>query len=325
MILAMISDLRVVLVKLADRLHNMRTLEYLPSEKRREISRETMDIYAPIANRLGHGTAQGRARGPGVPEPGARGVRARPAGGRSRAEGVGGDDRAGAGTSSQKRLAEAGIAAEVTGRQKRLYSIASKMRRRGVDVAQLHDLIAFRIVAPDTRDCYAALGLVHQLWRPVPGRIKDYIAMPKPNFYQSLHTTVISESGTTFEVQIRTREMDLIGERGIAAHWKYKEGRLDPRPDDTPLPMAPAAGGLAEGGLGPAPVPVVAQGGPLSRRGLHVHAQGPRLRLPARGDAHRLRLPGPHGHRAPLRRGEGQRQARARCARRSAAATSSRS
>jgi GTP pyrophosphokinase len=232
MILAMVSDLRVVLVKLADRLHNMRTLEHLPPEKRREMSRETMDIYAPIANRLGMGLLKGELEDLAFqnlePEEFAR-VEREVERGLKGSEGMIEQVR----DQLHGRLAEAGIAAEVTGRQKRLYSIASKMRRRGVDAAQLHDLIAFRIVAPDTRDCYAALGLVHQLWRPVPGRIKDYIAMPKPNFYQSLHTTVISESGTTFEVQIRTREMDLIGERGIAAHWKYKEGRLDPRPDDT--------------------------------------------------------------------------------------------
>jgi GTP pyrophosphokinase len=232
MILAMISDLRVVLVKLADRLHNMRTLEFLPPEKRREIARETMDIYAPIANRLGMGLLKGELEDLAFqnlePEEYAR-VLKEVERGLKGSEGMIGQVR----EKLQRRLAEAGIAAEVTGRRKRLYSIASKMRRRGVDAAQLHDLIAFRIVAPETRDCYAALGLVHQLWRPVPGRIKDYIAMPKPNFYQSLHTTVISEAGTTFEVQIRTREMDLISERGIAAHWKYKEGRLDPGADDT--------------------------------------------------------------------------------------------
>jgi guanosine-3',5'-bis(diphosphate) 3'-pyrophosphohydrolase len=232
MILAMVSDLRVVLVKLADRLHNMRTLEFLPPEKRREIARETMDIYAPIANRLGMGLLKGELEDLAFEnlEPGEytrvdreveRGLKG--------SEGMIEQVR----ERLQRCLAEAGLGAEVTGRRKRLYSIATKMRRRGVDAAQLHDLIAFRIVVGETRDCYAALGLVHQLWRPVPGRIKDYIAMPKPNFYQSLHTTVISEAGTTFEVQIRTREMDLIAERGIAAHWKYKEGRLDPRPDDT--------------------------------------------------------------------------------------------
>ncbi|MGE5278547.1 MAG: RelA/SpoT family protein [Acidobacteriota bacterium] len=232
MILAMVSDLRVVLVKLADRLHNMRTLEFLPPERRREIARETMDIYAPIANRLGMGLLKGeledlafRNLEPEEYTRVSREVERGLKGSEGMIEQV--QERL------KKRLAEAEIEAEVTGRRKRLHSIASKMRRRGVDVAQLHDLIAFRIVAPETRDCYAALGLVHQLWRPVPGRIKDYIAMPKPNFYQSLHTTVISESGTTFEVQIRTREMDLIAERGIAAHWKYKEGRLGPQPDDS--------------------------------------------------------------------------------------------
>ncbi len=232
MILAMVSDLRVVLVKLADRLHNMRTLGFLPPERRHEISRETMDIYAPIANRLGMGLLKGeledlafRHLEPEEFERVARETERGLKGSEGLIEQV--QDRL------QSKLAEAGIPGEVTGRRKRLYSIAVKMRRRGVEIAQLHDLIAFRIVTPETRDCYASLGLVHQLWRPVPGRIKDYIAMPKPNFYQSLHTTVISESGTTFEVQIRTREMDLIAERGIAAHWKYKEGRLDPRPDDS--------------------------------------------------------------------------------------------
>ncbi|HTO85943.1 MAG TPA: bifunctional (p)ppGpp synthetase/guanosine-3',5'-bis(diphosphate) 3'-pyrophosphohydrolase [Thermoanaerobaculia bacterium] len=232
MILAMVSDLRVVLVKLADRLHNMRTLEFLPPERRREIARETMDIYAPIANRLGMGLFKGELEDLAFqhlePEEYGR-VAKEVERGLKGSEGMIEQVRA----RLQVRLAEAGIAGEVSGRQKRLYSIASKMRRRGVDVAQLHDLLAFRIVVPETRDCYASLGLVHQFWRPVPGRIKDYIAMPKPNFYQSLHTTVISEVGTTFEVQIRTREMDLIAERGIAAHWKYKEGRLGPQPDDT--------------------------------------------------------------------------------------------
>jgi guanosine-3',5'-bis(diphosphate) 3'-pyrophosphohydrolase len=232
MILAMVSDLRVVLVKLADRLHNMRTLEFLPLERRREIASETMDIYAPIANRLGMGLLKGELEDLAFrnlePEEFARVAREVERGLKG-SEGMIEEVR----ERLQGFLGEAGITAEVTGRRKRLYSIASKMRRRGVDVAQLHDLLAFRIVAPETRDCYAALGLVHQLWRPVPGRIKDYIAMPKPNFYQSLHTTVISEAGTTFEVQIRTREMDLISERGIAAHWKYKEGRLGPQPDDT--------------------------------------------------------------------------------------------
>jgi len=231
MVLAMVSDLRVVLVKLADRLHNMRTLGFLPEERRQEIARETMDIYAPIAHRLGMGLVNAeleelafRHLEPEEFERVVREVERRMKGSRATIEQIRAE--------LQRKLSESGITGEVTGRMKRYYSIASKMRRRGVDVAQLYDILAVRIVTSEMRDCYAALGLVHQLWRPVPGRIKDYIAMPKPNFYQSLHTTVVGEAAQTFEVQIRTREMDLIAERGIAAHWKYKEGRLGPHADD---------------------------------------------------------------------------------------------
>jgi guanosine-3',5'-bis(diphosphate) 3'-pyrophosphohydrolase len=231
MILAMVSDLRVVLVKLADRLHNMRTLQFLGEEKRREIARETLDIYAPIANRLGMGLVKGELEDLAFmhlePEEYARvalDVDRRIKGSQTTIEKI----RA----RLASKLAEAGIAGEVTGRVKRYYSIAEKMRRREVDAAELYDILAFRIVTPETHDCYAALGLVHQLWRPVPGRIKDYIAMPKPNFYQSLHTTVMGEAAQPFEIQIRTREMDLISERGIAAHWKYKEGKFGPHADD---------------------------------------------------------------------------------------------
>ena len=231
MVLAMVSDVRVVLVKLADRLHNMRTLEFLPEEKRFEIARETLDIYAPIAHRLGMGLVNAELEDLAFrhlePQEHARVVREverRMKGSQAMIDQIR--------EQLVKKLAEAGITGEVTGRMKRYYSIATKMRRRGVEVAQLFDILAFRIVTPETRDCYAALGLVHQLWRPVPGRIKDYIAMPKPNFYQSLHTTVMGESAQAFEIQIRTREMDLIAERGIASHWKYKAGRLGPHADD---------------------------------------------------------------------------------------------
>jgi GTP diphosphokinase / guanosine-3',5'-bis(diphosphate) 3'-diphosphatase len=231
MILGMASDLRVILVKLADRLHNMRTLEFLPEEKRGEISRETLDIYAPIANRLGIGAIKGeledlsfRYLEPAEYEELAREVESRLKNSRHVVEDV------------QKRLAatlaSSGIEAQVHGRVKRLSSIRQKMKRQDIEIAQLYDMLAFRVVTKDVKDCYAALGLIHQVWRPVPGRIKDYIAMPKPNFYQSLHTTVMGEKGTPFEIQVRTLEMDLVAERGIAAHWKYKEGRLDASPDD---------------------------------------------------------------------------------------------
>ena len=231
MLLAMISDLRVVLVKLADRLHNMRTLGYLPEARRQEIARETLDIYAPIAHRLGMGSVKGELEDLAFLnlEPEEHQRLAREVARRMKvSEGMIGDIR----RRIEARLADAAVPAEVSGRMKRYYSIWSKMKRTGVEAAQLYDILAFRIVVPETRDCYAALGMVHQLWRPVPGRIKDYVAMPKPNFYQSLHTTVIGETGQPFEIQIRTREMDLIAERGIAAHWKYKEGRLGPHADD---------------------------------------------------------------------------------------------
>jgi len=234
MILAMVSDLRVVLVKLADRLHNMRTLQYLPEAKRLEIARETMDIYAPIANRLGMGVVKTELEDlaflylePGEYARVQREVDRNLKGAEKTIEQIRGE--------LAKALADAKIAGEVVGRRKHYYSIWSKVQRRGVDLAQLYDILAFRIVVGETRDCYAALGLVHQRWRPVPGRIKDYIAMPKPNFYQSLHTTVMSHKAQPFEVQIRTREMDLIAERGIAAHWKYKEGKLAPQQDDARL------------------------------------------------------------------------------------------
>src|SRR6476646_7825265 len=231
MILAMVSDLRVVLVKLADRLHNMRTLGFLPEAKRREIARETLDIYAPIAHRLGMGSLKGELEDLAFLnlEPDEHDRVAREVARKMKvSEAMIGEIR----RRIEERLEEAGIPAEVSGRMKRSHSIWSKLRRNGVEVAQLYDILAFRIVVAETRDCYATLGIVHQLWRPVPGRIKDYIAMPKPNFYQSLHTTVIGEAGQPFEIQIRTREMDLIAERGIAAHWKYKEGRLGPHADD---------------------------------------------------------------------------------------------
>jgi len=231
MILAMVSDLRIVMVKLADRLHNMRTLGFLPEGKRREIARETLDIYSPIAHRLGMGSVKGELEDlaflylePEEHERVAREVARK----MKVSEGMVSEVR----RRIEARLSDAGVAAEVSGRMKRYYSIWSKMKRTGVEVAQLYDILAFRVVVGETRDCYETLGMVHQLWRPVPGRIKDYIAMPKPNFYQSLHTTVMGETGQPFEIQIRTREMDLIAERGIAAHWKYKEGRLGPHADD---------------------------------------------------------------------------------------------
>src|SRR5436190_1667317 len=231
MLLAMTSDLRVVLVKLADRLHNMRTLQFLAEERRVSIAKETMEIYAPIANRLGMGRLKSELEDlsfhylhPRESEELEKSVSERIA--------LSGQLVDRVKETIARKLRDNEIAGDVNGRVKSMYSIWQKLQRQGIDIGQLYDYLAFRIITPSVKDCYAALGIIHQTWRPVPGRIKDYIAMPKPNFYQSLHTTVVAEKGQPFEVQIRTRDMDLIAEQGIAAHWKYKEGRVGAHPDD---------------------------------------------------------------------------------------------
>jgi guanosine-3',5'-bis(diphosphate) 3'-pyrophosphohydrolase len=223
MMLAMVDDIRVVLIKLADRLHNMRTLEHLPPERQHKIARETLDIYAPIAHRLGMGKIRGeledlgfRYLDPIAYESTHEAVEAR------RKEGE--QFLAGVESILRDKLKEAGITATVESRIKRLYSIHKKLVRQRITVEQVYDLCAMRVITRSVQDCYAVLGIIHNVWRPVPGRIKDFIAMPRPNFYQSLHTSVIAENGTPFEVQIRTEEMHKMAEEGIAAHWKYKDG-----------------------------------------------------------------------------------------------------
>jgi GTP diphosphokinase / guanosine-3',5'-bis(diphosphate) 3'-diphosphatase len=231
MLLAMVSDLRVVLVKLADRLHNMRTLQFLPEEKRIAVANETMDIYAPIANRLGMGKIKNELEDLAFRHLHPREYEDL----RSAVDeklSVSGEVVERIKETLNTKLENNEIEGEVTGRVKSMFSIWSKLRRQEIDIGQLYDYLAFRIIANSVKDCYACLGIIHQMWRPVPGRIKDYIAMPKPNFYQSLHTTVVAERGQPFEVQIRTRDMELIAEQGIAAHWKYKEGRVGPSSDD---------------------------------------------------------------------------------------------
>jgi GTP diphosphokinase / guanosine-3',5'-bis(diphosphate) 3'-diphosphatase len=230
MILASAKDIRVILVKLADRLHNMQTLEHLSPEARRRISRETLEIYAPIAHRLGMARVKGDLEDLAFyylyPHQYAElhsKIEEKVKLGRELTEQI--RDRL------VRSLDAAGIEAEISYRVKRYYSIYQKLRRQGIDISQLYDYLAFRVVTADPKDTYAALGVVHQAWRPIPGRFKDYIAMPKPNLYQSLHTTLVGERGQPFEVQIRTREMDLVAEEGIAAHWHYKEG-VEPRESD---------------------------------------------------------------------------------------------
>ena len=223
MLLAMVSDVRVVLIKLADRLHNMRTLEHLSSERQQSIARETLDIYAPLAHRLGMGKVRGeledlafRYVDPYGYEQVKTAVEARRQEGEQFLSSVE--------ALLNERLRENNIQARVEWRIKRLYSIYQKMQNQRVTVDQIYDLLAVRVITPTVQDCYAVFGLIHSIWRPVPGRIKDFIAMPRPNLYQSLHTTVMGEGGHQFEVQIRTEEMHRVAEEGIAAHWKYKAG-----------------------------------------------------------------------------------------------------
>jgi GTP diphosphokinase / guanosine-3',5'-bis(diphosphate) 3'-diphosphatase len=223
MMLAMVDDIRVVLIKLADRLHNMRTLEHLTPERQQKIAKETLEIYGPIAHRLGMGKIRGeledlgfRYLDPLTHQQVHDAVEAR----RKQGE----QFLAKVEQTLRDKLKEAGITAEVESRIKRLFSIHKKLVRQKISVDQVYDLYAMRVITKSLQDCYAVLGIVHNVWRPVPGRIKDFIAMPRPNFYQSLHTSVITEDGTPFEVQIRTEEMHRMAEEGIAAHWKYKDG-----------------------------------------------------------------------------------------------------
>jgi GTP diphosphokinase / guanosine-3',5'-bis(diphosphate) 3'-diphosphatase len=223
MLLAMVSDVRVVLIKLADRLHNMRTLEHLKPERQEAIARETLDIYAPLAHRLGMGKVRGeledlafRYTDPVSYERVAASVEARRVEGEQFLRSV--ED------TLVEQLRENNVQARVEWRIKRLYSIYQKIERTKITFDQVYDLLAVRVITQDVASCYAVFGLIHTLWRPVPGRIKDFIAIPRANRYQSLHTTVMGARGHQFEVQIRTEEMHRIAEEGIAAHWKYKAG-----------------------------------------------------------------------------------------------------
>src|SRR6188508_2290332 len=232
MLLAMVDDIRVILVKLADRLHNMRTLHHLPEERRIKIAQETQDIYAPIASRLGMSKVKNELEELSFRflEPKAyEGLRAKVKAKRKSAEGVAEELR----RTLAAKLEEAQVPiTQIDGRLKRLYSIHLKLKRQKIDLDRVYDFVALRVITHSVKDCYAALGIIHQTWSPVPGRIKDFIAMPRPNGYQSLHTSVISEHGFPFEVQIRTDEMHRMAEEGIAAHWKYKEGRVGDHRDE---------------------------------------------------------------------------------------------
>jgi GTP diphosphokinase / guanosine-3',5'-bis(diphosphate) 3'-diphosphatase len=224
MLLAMTDDIRVIMVKFADRLHNMRTLAYLPADRREAIARETMDIYAPLANRLGMGKIRGELEDLSFSylDPKAY---------QELKDIVEKNRRKHAAFLAEvtkiveDKMKEHDIPCFTESRIKRLYSIFLKLKKQRITIDQVYDLLALRIITDNVKNCYAALGVIHNTWRPVPGRIKDFIAMPRPNMYQSLHTSVIA-GGQPFEVQIRTAEMHQIAEEGIAAHWKYKDGKL---------------------------------------------------------------------------------------------------
>ncbi|MDT5063836.1 MAG: diphosphokinase / guanosine-3,5-bis(diphosphate) 3-diphosphatase [Acidobacteriota bacterium] len=236
MLLAMVNDVRVVLVKLADRLHNMRTLQYLKPEKRKRIAQETMDIYAPIAHRLGMGKLRGELEDLAFQhlhpeeyrELTAQLEKRRPVNEAFLKEIT---------ASIEEKMHEAEVPyVRIEGRIKRLYSIWKKLQLQKIDLDQVYDLVAARVITPnEVRHCYAALGVIHNNWRPVPGRIKDWIATPRDNLYQSLHTSVIGPKAQSFEVQIRTEEMHHIAEEGVAAHWKYKDDKRGKRDDDKAL------------------------------------------------------------------------------------------
>src|SRR5579885_3005515 len=231
MLLAMTADIRVIIVKLADRLHNMRTIASLPRERQEAIAQETLDIYAPIAHRLGMGKIRGELEDLAFevlqPEAAAELMREIDAK-RPEYEARLREFQA----RIEQNLARENIPARVEGRVKRAYSVYLKLKRQRITLDQVYDLLAVRIITDSVKNCYAALGVIHNEWHPIPGRIKDFIAIPRPNLYQSLHTSVMGPGGCPFEVQIRTEEMHRIAEEGIAAHWKYKEGRRGAADDD---------------------------------------------------------------------------------------------
>ncbi len=307
MLLAMARDVRVILIKLADRLHNMRTLDAMAPTHRKRIARETLDIYAPIANRLGLNSLYlelqdlsfkhlnpMRYRILAAAIKAARGNRREVM---NRLLDV-----------IREGLAKEHVLAVVSGREKTIYSVYKKMREKHYSFAQVFDIYGVRILVADKTGCYAALGVLHELYKPIPGKFKDYVAIPKANGYQSLHTTLFGPFGTPLEVQIRTHDMHRVAEAGVAAHWLYKAGgavgpgRSAAR--DVALAAEPARNPVRirrlEG------ISRAHQGRPLPRRDLRVHAQGQDHGVAARRNGGRFRLRRAHRHRPPLRGGAHQ-------------------
>jgi len=275
MLLAMVTDIRVVLVKLADRLHNMRTLGSLSRERQERIAQETLEIYAPIAHRLGMGKVRGELEDlsfkylePEASEELEREIESK----REQNE----EFLKGIRQSIETELAKESIPARVDGRVKRAYSVHQKLKRQKIALDEVYDLLAIRIITDSVKNCYAALGVIHNEWHPIPGRIKDFIAIPRPNLYQSLHTSVMGPNGQAFEVQIRTEEMHRLAEEGIAAHWKYKEGRKGVGADDRRITWLRQLVEWQQEMRDPGRVHVHAQSGPVPGRGLRVHRRAAR-------------------------------------------------
>jgi GTP pyrophosphokinase len=231
MLLAMVEDIRVILVKLADRLHNMRTLGSLPRERQERIANETIELYAPIAHRLGMGKLRSELEDLGfryVDPIAFEEIKSAVEDKRRATEQILSEIR----DTVERKLGQEGIPSRVEGRVKRPWSVYQKLKKQHITIEEVYDLVGIRIITDSVRNCYAALGVIHTEWHPIPGRIKDFIAIPRPNLYQSLHTSVMGPGGIAFEVQIRTEEMHRIAEEGIAAHWKYKEGKKGAAEDD---------------------------------------------------------------------------------------------
>ena len=313
MIVAMAHDVRVILIKLADRLHNMRTLEYLGRQKQVQKSRETLEVYAPLAHRLGIHKIKWELEDLAFQALHPRKY--------AEIEAMVAERRADreehvneAAIVLTKELDKVAIPAEISGRAKHSYSIYDKMSKKGREFNEIYDLTAMRVIVErdgdeGTRDCYGALGLIHSLWKPMPGRFKDYVAMPKFNGYRALHTTVIGPAGRPLEIQIRTREMhreaELGDRRALAVQARQREEEAVGRRGLARLGQA--AHGVGRGRGRPARVHQELPHRPLRRRGVRLHAEG-RGEDAARGvDADRLRVLGAHGRRAPHRRREGQR------------------
>ena len=301
MLVAMAKDLRVLVIKLADRLHNMRTIAGMPPEKQHRIAQETLDIYAPLAHRLGIQEIKQQ-----LEDLSFAALHPKRYAELDHLVGTRTPERevflAQAVAEIRTRLKELGIEADVTGRGKHLWSIYEKMVLKGREFDDIFDIVAIRVIVDSIKDCYAALGSIHGRWRPVVGRFKDYIAMPKFNLYQSLHTTVIGPSGRPIEVQIRTREMHQRAEWGVAAHWAYKGDGNSQRHR-----LAQPHHRLAGRGQRPGAVHGEPEDRPRTGRGVRVHAQGPGRHVAGRVDTDRLRLRRAHRGRSPLHRQQGQR------------------